>query len=128
MEDTKPAYKIRGIPRLLNIKGYDLYYKDPPLKNDLYVVVLYDNLFDLILSIILFHRIIWQLISTDKNDHICAGKYQRRRYSSDDSLFHNDLKPKARDYQGKIRIAVPDKPVKCLAYLIKLGKKVIFFR
>ena len=36
MEDTKPAYKILGIPRLLNIKGFDLYYKDPLLKNDLY--------------------------------------------------------------------------------------------
>ena len=32
-EDNVPAYKKIGIPRLLNIKGFDLYYKDPPLKN-----------------------------------------------------------------------------------------------
>ena len=37
MEDTQPAYERRGVPRLLNIKGYDLFYKDPPLKEGYFV-------------------------------------------------------------------------------------------
>ena len=36
MEDSEPAFKKRGVPRILNIKGNDLYFKDPPLKNDVY--------------------------------------------------------------------------------------------
>lgn len=37
MEISQPAYLKRGLPRLININGYDLFYKEPPLKNDLYV-------------------------------------------------------------------------------------------
>ena len=36
MEDSEPAFKKRGVPRILNIKWNDLYFKDPPLKNDVY--------------------------------------------------------------------------------------------
>ena len=37
MEEIEPAYKKRGVPRVLTIKGIELYYKEPPLKNDIYV-------------------------------------------------------------------------------------------
>ena len=36
MEDSEPAFKKRGVPRILNIKVNDLYFKDPPLKNGVY--------------------------------------------------------------------------------------------
>ena len=36
MEDSEPAFKKRGVPRILNIKWNDLYFKDPPMKNDVY--------------------------------------------------------------------------------------------
>ena len=32
-----PAYKKRDVPRMLNIKGLDIYYKDPPLNNDIFI-------------------------------------------------------------------------------------------
>ena len=37
MENAQPVYEKRGVPRLLNIKGYDLFYKDPPTKDEYYV-------------------------------------------------------------------------------------------
>ena len=37
MEEIEPAYNKRGVPRVLTIKGIELYYKEPPLKNDIYV-------------------------------------------------------------------------------------------
>ena len=37
MENAQPIYEKRGVPRLLNIKGYDLFYKDPPTKDEYYV-------------------------------------------------------------------------------------------
>ena len=37
MESKLPAYKQRGIPRIITIQGRELFYKDPPLKNDIYV-------------------------------------------------------------------------------------------
>ena len=36
MEDSEPAFKKRGVPRILTIKGNDLSFKAPPLKNDVY--------------------------------------------------------------------------------------------
>ena len=37
MENAQPVYEKRGVPRLLNIKVYDLFYKDPPTKDEYYV-------------------------------------------------------------------------------------------
>ena len=37
MEENEPAYQKRGVPRIITIKGIDLFYKEPPLKNDIYV-------------------------------------------------------------------------------------------
>ena len=37
MEDKEPAYQKRGVPRLLALKGNDLFYKDPPTKENLYI-------------------------------------------------------------------------------------------
>ena len=32
-----PLYEKRNVPRYINIKGFDIYYKEPALKNDIYV-------------------------------------------------------------------------------------------
>ena len=37
MDEKEPAYKKRGIPKSITIKGIELYYKDPPLKDNTYV-------------------------------------------------------------------------------------------
>ncbi len=37
MENAQPTYEKRGVPRLLNIKGYDPFYKDLPTKDEYYV-------------------------------------------------------------------------------------------
>ena len=36
MEEKEAAYKKRGVPRIVTIKGNELYYKDPPSKDELY--------------------------------------------------------------------------------------------
>ena len=36
MEEKEAAYKKRGVPRIVTIKGNELYYKDPQIKDELY--------------------------------------------------------------------------------------------
>ena len=37
MEEGEPAYKKRGLPRSITINGNELFYKEPPLKNETYI-------------------------------------------------------------------------------------------